>query len=207
MWSEGADRADPWSGAGTSHPRGGERRPGPHPRSAARSPRQHERRNTRGIHCSGSCTLQNVWWEDVGEDAATFKGGSGAVYNVTGGAKKAADKVFQHNGGGRLTISNFAAQDFKTLYRSCGNCSTQYKRSVVLNTVEVTAPATRLAGINTNYGDTAVLRGVTIIGDSSRRIVPCQKYIGNNTGKEPTTNGSDADGTHCDYSSSDIGYR
>ncbi|MCX2183642.1 pectate lyase [Streptomyces sp. SKN60] len=29
-----------------------------------------------GIHCLGSCTLQNVWWEDVGEDAATFKGKS-----------------------------------------------------------------------------------------------------------------------------------
>jgi hypothetical protein len=26
-----------------------------------------------GIHCLGSCTLQNVWWEDVGEDAATLK--------------------------------------------------------------------------------------------------------------------------------------
>jgi hypothetical protein len=26
-----------------------------------------------GIHCLGSCTLENVWWEDVGEDAATFK--------------------------------------------------------------------------------------------------------------------------------------
>jgi hypothetical protein len=24
-----------------------------------------------GVHCAGSCTLQNVWWEDVGEDAAT----------------------------------------------------------------------------------------------------------------------------------------
>jgi hypothetical protein len=27
-----------------------------------------------GIHCLGSCTLKNVWWEDVGEDAATLKG-------------------------------------------------------------------------------------------------------------------------------------
>jgi hypothetical protein len=27
-----------------------------------------------GIHCLGSCTLENVWWEDVGEDAATFLG-------------------------------------------------------------------------------------------------------------------------------------
>ncbi len=27
-----------------------------------------------GIHCLGTCTIQNVWWEDVGEDAATQKG-------------------------------------------------------------------------------------------------------------------------------------
>jgi pectate lyase len=29
-----------------------------------------------GIHCLGNCTIQNVWWEDVGEDAATFLGGT-----------------------------------------------------------------------------------------------------------------------------------
>jgi len=29
-----------------------------------------------GIHCEGSCTLKNVWWEDVGEDAATLQGTS-----------------------------------------------------------------------------------------------------------------------------------
>ena len=31
-----------------------------------------------GVHCSGSCTLRNVWWEDVGEDAATLTGSSPA---------------------------------------------------------------------------------------------------------------------------------
>ncbi|MFC0712256.1 pectate lyase, partial [Cellulomonas biazotea] len=29
-----------------------------------------------GVHCTGTCTLENVWWEDVGEDAATLKGSS-----------------------------------------------------------------------------------------------------------------------------------
>ncbi|TPQ19946.1 pectate lyase [Streptomyces sporangiiformans] len=161
-----------------------------------------------GIHCSGSCTLQNVWWEDVGEDAATFKGGNSATYTVSGGgARKASDKVFQHNGGGKLVVSKFAAQDFKTLYRSCGNCSTQYKRTSIFNTIEVTAPGSRLVGINQNYGDSAALRSITIIGDSSKKIVPCQKYIGNNTGKEPQTAGKDADGTHCNYKTSDITYK
>ncbi|MFJ6861037.1 pectate lyase [Streptomyces werraensis] len=162
-----------------------------------------------GIHCEGSCTLQNVWWEDVGEDAATFKGkSSGAVYTVSGGgAKEAGDKVFQFNGAGTLNVSNFAVQNFGTFVRSCGNCSTQYKRTINLNSIEVTWKGGRIAGINTNYGDSATLRNITIVGDSSKKIVPCQKYIGNNTGKEPSSNGSGPDGTYCKYSSSDITYR
>jgi hypothetical protein len=26
-----------------------------------------------GIHCLGSCTIKNVWWEDVCEDALTVR--------------------------------------------------------------------------------------------------------------------------------------
>jgi hypothetical protein len=162
-----------------------------------------------GIHCLGSCTLQNVWWEDVGEDAATFLGSSSSnVYTVSGGgAKEASDKVFQFNGAGTLNVSNFAVKNFGTFVRSCGNCKTQYKRTINLNTIEATYKGNKLVGINTNYGDSATLKAVTIVGDSSKKIVPCQKYIGNNTGKEPTTNGSGPDGTYCKYSSSDITYK
>ncbi|MFI7500836.1 pectate lyase [Streptomyces sp. NPDC049687] len=162
-----------------------------------------------GIHCLGSCTLQNVWWEDVGEDAATFKGSSSSsVYTVSGGgAKEASDKVFQFNGAGTLNVSNFAVKNFGTFVRSCGNCKTQYKRTINLNTIEATYKGNKLVGINTNYGDSATLRGITIVGDSSKKIVPCQKYIGNNTGAEPSTNGSGPDGTYCKYASSDITYK
>ncbi|MEW2044035.1 pectate lyase [Streptomyces sp. NPDC005476] len=163
-----------------------------------------------GIHCLGSCTLQNVWWEDVGEDAATFLGSSSSnVYTVSGGgAKEASDKVFQFNGAGTLNVSNFAVKNFGTFVRSCGNCkSGQYKRTINLNTIEATYKGSRLVGINTNYGDSATLKKITIVGDSSKKIIPCQKYIGNNTGKEPTTNGSNADGTYCKYASSDITYK
>ncbi|MEE1762026.1 MULTISPECIES: pectate lyase [unclassified Streptomyces] len=155
-----------------------------------------------GIHCEGNCTLQNVWWEDVGEDAATFRGGS--TYTVTGGgAKKAADKVFQHNGPGTVNISNFAVSDFKTLYRSCGDCSTQYTRKVNLSNIEVTGTGTtaRLVGINVNRGDVATLRGITILNDSGRKVIPCQKY--NNT----TAVGTGPDSTNCKYATSDITYR
>ncbi|WP_326751413.1 pectate lyase [Streptomyces hirsutus] len=162
-----------------------------------------------GIHCKGSCTLQNVWWEDVGEDAATFKGtSSSSVYTVSGGgAKEASDKVFQFNGAGTLNVSNFAVKNFGTFVRSCGNCSTQYKRTINLNTIEVSWKGSRIAGINTNYGDSVTLRNIKIVGDSSKKIIPCQKYIGNNSGSEPSSNGSGADGTYCKYASSDITYQ
>ncbi|WP_262367389.1 pectate lyase, partial [Microbispora tritici] len=73
-----------------------------------------------GIHCTGTCTLQNVWWEDVGEDAATFKGTSSSQTMTVdgGGARAASDKVFQHNGPGTMVIKNFQVQNFGKLYRS-----------------------------------------------------------------------------------------
>ena len=49
---------------------------------------------------------------------------------------------------------------FFTLFHR-GNCSTQYKRGVVIENVAVTAPGKVLAGINTNYGDTARFAKIT----------------------------------------------
>lgn len=162
-----------------------------------------------GIHCMGSCTLKNVWWEDVGEDAATFEGTS-ASQTMTidgGGARNASDKVFQHNGPGTMIIENFQVQNFGKLYRSCGNCKTTYTRHVVVSNVTATAPGKAIVGINTNFGDTAVLHNITIVGDSKHKIDICTHYKGTKAGSEPTKTGSGPDGTHCQYSASDITYR
>ncbi|WP_329115407.1 pectate lyase [Streptomyces sp. NBC_01465] len=161
-----------------------------------------------GVHCAGSCTLQNVWWEDVGEDAATFKGTSASsVYTVYGGgAKSATDKTFQFNGAGKLVITKFQLSNFGKLVRSCGNCSKQYKRTIIVNDVDITAPGKAIAGINTNYGDTVALRNIRIHGDSSKKIKTCVRYTGNSTGAEPTETGSGPDGTYCKFTASDISY-
>ncbi|MGW2840210.1 pectate lyase [Streptomyces sp. NPDC001493] len=160
-----------------------------------------------GVHCAGACTLKNVWWEDVGEDAATFRGSSSSQVATVdgGGARLADDKVFQHNGAGTVVIKNFQVDDFGKLYRSCGNCSTQYGRHVEISNVWITAPGTSVVGINTNYGDTAKISGVTIYDDADRDIDICKKYKGTTSG-EPSETGSGADGTNCIYSSSDITY-
>ena len=154
-----------------------------------------------GIHCNGSCTLKNVWWEDVGEDAATFKG-TAASQTMTidcGGAKKASDKVFQHNGPGTMKISNFYASDFGKLYRSCGNCSKMYARHSVFSYISATGGKS-LAGVNENYNDTATFVGIL----APSNIVICQRYKGNSSGDEPTTTGTGPDGKVCLYKTSDV---
>lgn len=163
-----------------------------------------------GVHCKGSCTLQNVWWLDVGEDAASFKGtSSSAQYKVIGGgAKKADDKVLQFNGAGTLTVTGFRVEDFGKLVRSCGNCKKQYKRTIVLNDIDVVAPGKSIVGVNENYGDTATLRNVRIHGDGKKKIETCARYTGNSSGKEPKKLSPVGPyGKACNFKASDITYK
>ncbi|MEO6603565.1 MAG: pectate lyase [Polyangiaceae bacterium] len=155
-----------------------------------------------GIHCSGTCTLKNVWWEDVGEDAATQKGKTNSSQVMTidcGGAKAASDKVFQMNGPGTMKISNFYVSDFGKLFRSCGNCSTQFAKHVVISNILATG-GKDLAGVNENYNDTATFSGIL----AASNITVCQRYKGNDTGAEPTATGTGPDGKVCIYKTSDI---
>ncbi|CAD5231366.1 unnamed protein product [Bursaphelenchus xylophilus] len=162
-----------------------------------------------GIHCKGSCTIENCWWEDVGEDAATFRGTTSAKYTVSGGgAQKADDKVFQHNGFGTVTITNFQATDIGKLYRSCGNCVENGKdRHVVIDTVKLSGTTKVIAGVNGNYGDTAILKNIQIAGTVK---VVCENYKGiSDNDEEPKgvasyTTTQDGDGKICIYKKSDI---
>jgi len=157
-----------------------------------------------GIHCRGACTLENVWWERVGEDAATFRGtDDGQIMLIAGGgASGARDKVFQHNGRGTMVIRNFYVEQFGKLYRSCGNCKTQYKRAVIVeNVTAVTGPRSKaLVGVNENYGDVAEFRGKSRVFDASGKLKVCLRYEGNSAGLEPTVIGDGPDGKSCKYS-------
>jgi len=158
-----------------------------------------------GVHCLGNCTLRNVVWEDVGEDAATFKAEDpAATMTVEGGsAAMADDKVFQHNGSGTVVIRDFEVSDFGKLYRSCGNCSSNpVDRHVELSGVTATAPGTALVGINVNYGDTATLNDIAVVGDPEMDI--CLWYEGVTDG-EPSEIGS-GPSDQCRYDPGDIRY-
>jgi hypothetical protein len=152
-----------------------------------------------GVHCKGSCTLRNVTWEDVGEDAATFTGTNATVVVDGGSAAKGTDKVFQDNrrAGGSVTIRNFAVSEFGKLYRSCGNCPKQAARTVRIENVTARAPGKVLAGVNSNLGDKVTLSKVTITGSGAAKVKVCELFKGNDTGARPTKVGSAPDGKAC----------
>ncbi len=158
-----------------------------------------------GVHCEGTCTIRNVWWNDIGEDAATFKGtGGGTSYVIGGGARSGSDKTFQHNGNGTVSISGFYLSGSGKLYRGCGNCTNSYTRhvkidNVLLNDIDM------VAGINSNWGDTATITRVTLSNSSSATV--CGKYKGVAKGSEPSYLGEGWNDANCKVNRSDITYR
>ncbi|RLN31926.1 hypothetical protein BBJ28_00022988, partial [Nothophytophthora sp. Chile5] len=157
-----------------------------------------------GVHCDDSdCTIENVWWDDVCEDALSIKGGSASsVSTVTGGgARSADDKVVQHNGYGTVKIDGFYAEDFGKLYRSCGTCGDK-QRFVSVSNVYAVNPGKSIVTVNQNYGDEATLSNIWIKSDDDGYAV-CAWSEGNADG-EPTELGDGPSDPLCQYSESDI---
>lgn len=156
-----------------------------------------------GVHCLGTCTIRNVWWNDIGEDAATFLGTSGGTsYVIGGGARNGSDKTFQHNGNGTVNISGFYLNGAGKLYRGCGNCTNSYQRNVVVNNVLLTG-VDYVVGINTNWGDTATITRVTV----NSGAVVCGMYKGVAKGSEPSYLGEGWNTSNCKVNKSDITYK
>ncbi|KAH9880710.1 hypothetical protein IAQ61_001004 [Plenodomus lingam] len=133
----------------------------------------------------GSCTLRNVWFRDVCEDAISIIGRGNAVI-TGGGASGAQDKIIQHNNVGTVTIRGFTAVNSGKLYRSCGDCtdnSSKSPRHVVVENVRVNGITTDLVGINSNFGDTATISGSC--GSVKGRV--CQEWTGVNKGNGKST--------------------
>ncbi|ORY69891.1 pectate lyase-domain-containing protein [Pseudomassariella vexata] len=155
-----------------------------------------------GVHCQGACTLTNVWWSAVCEDAFSIKNqdSGDTTYINGGGAFGASDKVVQHNGAGTVSISDFTVSEFGKLYRSCGNCDSMYERHVIMDGITASS-GSELAGINYNYGDSATF--TNIVASDVDDI--CVTYTGtDDNDEEPSEYGSGADGTYCIYDESDI---
>ncbi|KAE9324720.1 hypothetical protein PF008_g17036 [Phytophthora fragariae] len=157
-----------------------------------------------GVHCDDSdCTIENVWWDDVCEDALSIKGGSASsVSTVTGGgARNADDKVIQHNGYGTVKIDGFYADTFGKLYRSCGTCGDK-QRFVNVSNVYAVNPGVSIVTVNENYNDEATLSNIYISSDDDSYVI-CGWSEGNADG-EPTDLGDGIKDPLCQYSESDI---
>jgi hypothetical protein len=147
-----------------------------------------------GVHCRGNCRIENVYWGDVGEDAATMLGSAtaGTTMTVTGGAAYMAnDKIFQNNGNKtRISISNFYAEEAGKLYRSCGNCSSQYVRYATVSGVTI-YNVSQGVGVNSSF-DSSKLPGLagqydvaTMTDFVSNNSSRCVGYVGTAKGYEP----------------------
>ncbi|GMF65323.1 unnamed protein product [Phytophthora lilii] len=157
-----------------------------------------------GVHCDDhDCTIENVWWDDVCEDALSIKGGSASsVSTVTGGgARNADDKVIQHNGYGTVKIDGFYADTFGKLYRSCGTCGDK-QRFVTVSNVYAVNPSVSIVTVNENYGDEATLSNIYIKADDDGYAV-CAWSQGSEDG-EPTELGDGIKDPLCQYAESDI---
>ncbi|KAF2714502.1 polysaccharide lyase family 3 protein, partial [Pleomassaria siparia CBS 279.74] len=154
-----------------------------------------------GVHCQGACTLENVWWEAVCEDAFTIKvqDASATTYIIGGGAKGAEDKVLQHNGAGTLNVKGFYVEDFGKMYRSCGNCKTSYERHIVMDSIIADGGSSTLVGINPNFGDTATITNSCIT--NTDKI--CTEFKGVASGSEPTELTSGISSS-CIYTEADV---
>lgn len=150
-----------------------------------------------GVHCKGACTIENVWWVSVCEDALSLKGDGNALVKG-GGAQGAEDKVIQHNGKGTVTIDGFTVIDFGKLYRACGNCKNSVSRSVVIKNVKA-YNGKLLAGINPNFGGTATISSTCA---SSVKTV-CEEFKGTTPGNEPKSV-SKGPSNYCKYTASTI---
>lgn len=89
-----------------------------------------------GVHLYGDVTLQNVHWQDIGEDAMTVKE-SGTVNLDCGSAQNGDDKVFQVNAASTIHISNFTAKNAGKFMRQNGD--TTFKVEVFVDHSDISS--------------------------------------------------------------------
>lgn len=169
-----------------------------------------------GIHCrEGDCVLENVIWEDVCEDAATNRSENGSMhikggwaFNGTGGWGGTPDKIFQHNSKNSTTTidSGFVARGVNgKLWRSCGNCSSNGgPRHVVIDNVRIEGQIGSVAGLNSNFGDTATITNLEIENYSAGNPPVCELYTGVQSGESSPKIGEAWNTVNCIVEQSDV---
>ncbi|SHO58875.1 pectate lyase [Vibrio quintilis] len=171
-----------------------------------------------GIHCKkGNCTLKNVVWKDICEDAATLTKTAksmtiigGMAYNSKSGPGGKPDKVFQHNAKNGTTTTVKGGFTLKgqhgKLWRSCGNCTNNGgPRNIVIDNVKIDAKIGSVVGVNKNYGDKAKIKNLKIKNYKSGKPKVCVVYKGVQKGQgESKKIGEKWNTTNCQVKKSDV---
>lgn len=169
-----------------------------------------------GIHCTGgNCTLADVVWNDICEDAATNRseGGTmtivgGSAYNSTSGYGGSPDKIFQHNSKNSTTIVSGGFRALGTngkLWRSCGNCTNNGgPRNLLVYDVKIDGNIDSIAGANRNYGDRVTIRDLKIKNYKAGSPKVCEEYQGVQKGSSSSKYGEYWNTATCDVSRSDV---
>ncbi len=113
-----------------------------------------------GIHTRGNVTLNNVHWQDVGEDALTVKE-SGTVTIDGGTATNADDKIFQINAASTFNVRNFVASNGGKFIRQNGG--TEFTVNIFIDNCNISnmdeaiartdSPTTTVRMTNTRYSN------------------------------------------------------
>lgn len=158
-----------------------------------------------GIHCLGSCTIDNVWFPYICDDAITINldGTATAASTISNsGFKGARDKIIQHNGGdSTLNINNVYAEVGGKLYRSCGKgggCTTSAKHTVNISNA-IAIGVMQVAGASEN--DQVTLSNICTF----RTPTLCNIYqVNSDTDSTKGANGTgEGPGPNCTYKPSD----
>jgi pectate lyase len=158
-----------------------------------------------GIHCLGSCTIDNVWYPYICDDAITInKDGTASKASTisNSGFKGARDKIIQHNGGdSTLNITNVYAEVGGKLYRSCGSgggCTTSAKHTVNISNV-IAIGVDQVAGVSEN--DQVTLSNICAF----RTPTLCNTYqVNSDTDSTKGANGTgEGPSPSCSYQASD----
>jgi hypothetical protein len=150
-----------------------------------------------GIHCAGTCTIKNVWWQYVCDDAVTAADtSSGTVTIQGGGARGAHDKLFQDNSHGKFIIDGFYGEKLGKMYRACGAggaCGSTKGNLTLSNSWAIGVD--EVVGL-TMGRDTATISKLCVF--QSPTI--CQPY--NSSDSKLATDGND--GVTCKYAWADV---
>ncbi|KAL7076079.1 hypothetical protein ACQ4LE_004366 [Meloidogyne hapla] len=132
------------------------------------------------IMCKGSCTLKNVFIENVCWRGFSFQGRSDVyataenkdrnkyVFTVEGGgALNGFQKIMCQGAPGNTIVKNFCSVNNSIGIISAGMSLVQYSRHVTIENSKFMGPMLTIAGGNQQYRDKITLRNIEIYGNNN----------------------------------------